>query len=132
MLLLPLLPFFVTLEQHVSGAETRPNIFSLTCIRRLSLGNCSRPPLSNTHLRGILSTPVNARSGSGNGSLRTCGRQPFSGDVVRAQQLCHGPGAGDADADWLGLGRSWSIAEVPLELKSVNHDKHDVGGIPFP
>ena len=50
--------------------------------------------------------------------LRNCGRQ------ADAVQLCHGLGAGDADADWFGLG-SWSAAEVPLEVK--NHLEHDVG-----
>ena len=48
----------------------------LNSTRRLFLRNCSTRPLSNIHLRSILST-LTAPSGSGNGSPQTCGRQAF-------------------------------------------------------
>ncbi|KAH7889976.1 glycoside hydrolase family 88 protein [Phlebopus sp. FC_14] len=44
-------------------------------------------------------------------------------------QLCHGQGSG-YDTDWVDLGRTWSAAEVPLELK--NSVGHDVGFLSFP
>ncbi|KIJ69657.1 glycoside hydrolase family 88 protein [Hydnomerulius pinastri MD-312] len=44
-------------------------------------------------------------------------------------QLCKGQGSG-AGTDWVGLGRTWSAAEVPLETK--NSVGHDVGFLSFP
>jgi len=49
---------------------------------------------------------------------------PMLYEINARQQLCHGLGAGDADVDWLGLGRSWRTAEIPLDVKS--HVGHDV------
>jgi len=44
-------------------------------------------------------------------------------------QLCTGQGSGEG-TDWIGLGRVWSAAEIPLETK--NSVGHDVGFLSFP
>ncbi|KAF9228745.1 glycoside hydrolase family 88 protein [Gyrodon lividus] len=44
-------------------------------------------------------------------------------------RLCKGQGSGEG-MDWVGLGRTWSAAEVPLETK--NNVGHDVGFLSFP
>lgn len=84
-------------------------------------------PLSNTHLRGILSTLVTARSGSGNGSLWICERQAFFRRCCMRSMHGNSFALARATQMWisLGLGRSWRTAEIPLEVK--NH----VGCDPF-
>ena len=51
-------------------------------------------------------------------------------ELETRRRLCHGPGAGNADTNWVDLARSWSTPEVSLEV--VNHVKHDVGFLSYP
>ena len=137
MFLLALLLFFVTLEQHVAGAETTPDVSSFVWPPELY------SPLIPQKLLDISSvqhTPVRYPQYTDHiigkwkwfsPDLWTTGFFPATlYELNTRRQLCHGSGAGDVGMDWVGLGRSWSTAEVPLEVK--NHVGHDVGFLSYP
>ena len=112
LLLVALLLFLVTLEQYIFGAEITPKVPTASLVWPLNStvacpSGIAQHPLSNMHLRGILSILVTL-SGNGNGVLRTCGRQAFfqrccmRSRFNTRQQLDHGSGVRDTDRGGLG------------------------------
>ena len=137
MFLLTLLPFFAALEQHVFGAEITPNVSSLVWPPELysplipqKLLNTSSVQHTPTQYPQYTDRTIGKWSWF-SPDLWTTGFFPaMLYELNTRRQLCHSSSAGDANADWVGLGRSWSTAEVPLEVK--NHVGHDVGFLSYP
>ncbi|KAL4074716.1 glycoside hydrolase family 88 protein [Scleroderma yunnanense] len=140
MLLSAILPFFVVLEQHlwkVESTSSQSNTSSLVWPPELYSPLIPKKLLTTS---SVQYTPPQYPQYTD----RTIGEWKwFSPDLWTTgflpamlyelnsrRQLCHGPGAGDADTDWVGLGRTWSAAEIPLEVK--NHVHHDVGFLSYP
>ena len=136
MFLLALLPF-AALEQHVFGAEITPNVSNLIWPPELYSPLIPQKLLNTSsvqHTRAQYPQYTDRAIGEWkwfSPDLWTTGFFPaMLYEFNTRRQLCHGSGAGDVDTDWVGLGRSWSTAELPLEVK--NHVGHDVGFLSYP